>query len=361
VIDSPHLPIRPIQQYRGRKLTIAFIIALALGIGLAYMVDMFDNTIQGEDDITNRFNLPVYGSIPVLDIRGYRARTNPSETGSVEEERAHSHAPLRGDGAVDFTLLDNHSESSPAAEAYRSIKTAIMFTARDRQRNTFVISSAIAGEGKSLTTYNLGVSFAQGGSRVLIVDSDLRRSSQHKLFDIQRTPGLADYLFEEASLDEIVHTKKILNLSVIPAGRRVNNPADLLSSKRMHQFIGDISPNYDIVLLDSPPTTPCMDSRTLANITGGMIFIVRTEMTKLNVLDLSFNLSRRVAADILGVIVNHASFKYGYGYYYLYQRYNPYGYSGYQYYYHYYHDADSDKEVKRRRRRSGVSSSEPIA
>ncbi len=347
VIDEPRIPNKPIPQNRGQKLAAAFLIALVLGFGLAYMVDLFDNTVQGEIDIASKFNLPVYGSIPVLNLRGLRTRQHKQML-----------LPAEGNGQVNSTLLSFHSESSPVSEAYRSIRTSVLFTARERQQKAFVISSAVAGEGKSLTTYNLGVSFAQGGTKTLIVDADLRRASLHKMVGIDRTPGITDYLFGNINVDDIiVPDGNVENLYLIPAGAKANNPADLLSSHKMRQFMDEISPLFEIILFDTPPVTPCMDSRNLANLVGGMIYIVRAELTKLNVLEHSLSLLNRVNVEVHGVIVNYASFRYGYGYYYLYHRYHSYGYysGGYHYYYYsYYQDSeekDEDEQVKKRKRK----------
>jgi len=354
IIDEPRVPDLPIPQHRGRKLAAVFILAILIGFGMAYIVDIFDNTVQGEVDIISKFNLPVFGSVPVLNLRSYRIRRQGTMPLLSEG----------GNGQTEVTLLSYHSESSPVAEAYRSIRTAILFSARERQQKSFVISSAVAGEGKSLTTFNLGVSFAQGGTRTLVVDADLRRSSLHKLTGLDRSPGLTDYLYGNVNLDEILLPCSVENLTLIPAGIKATNPADLLASHKMRQFLDEISPLYDIILFDTPPVTPCMDSRNLANLVGGMIYIVRAEMTKLNILEHSFSLANRVSVDILGVIVNYASFRYGYGYYYLYHRYHSYGYysGGYHYYYYsYYQDSESSEKPEKKKKKVKSTESDTMA
>ncbi|NQT34033.1 polysaccharide biosynthesis tyrosine autokinase [bacterium] len=354
IIDEPRVPDLPIPQHRGRKLAAVFILAILIGFGMAYIVDIFDNTVQGEVDIISKFNLPVFGSVPVLNLRSYRIRRQGTMPLLSEG----------GNGQTEVTLLSYHSESSSVAEAYRSIRTAILFSARERQQKSFVISSAVAGEGKSLTTFNLGVSFAQGGTRTLVVDADLRRSSLHKLTGLDRSPGLTDYLYGNVNLDEILLPCSVENLTLIPAGIKATNPADLLASHKMRQFLDEISPLYDIILFDTPPVTPCMDSRNLANLVGGMIYIVRAEMTKLNILEHSFSLANRVSVDILGVIVNYASFRYGYGYYYLYHRYHSYGYysGGYHYYYYsYYQDSESSEKPEKKKKKVKSTESDTMA
>ncbi len=347
VIDQPSLPIKPVPQRKGVKLAIALLVALFIGVGLVYVIDIFDNTIQNEKEVQTRFNLPVYGSLPVLTaarmFSRHRSKRSSHTSGSGSADN---------DGLVNITQLDYYSESSPVAEAYRSIKTAILFTAREKQIKTFVISSPIAGDGKTLTSYNLSVSFAQGGYKTLVVDADLRRSSQHKLFRQERAPGLTDRLLDGVSTSQVIRSHPtISNLYVITAGKKVSNPAELLSSNAMRELIEEISPSFDIILFDTPPITPCMDSRYLGMMTGGLILVVRAEATKVNVIEHSLNLCKRVNLEISGVIVNHASFRYGYGYYYVYQRNNPYGYyySGYQYYYT--TDAETGENISKKRRK----------
>jgi len=345
ILDKPNLPDKPISQRRALKLSVALLFALFAGFGLAYVMDLFDNSVQNEKEIQTRFNLPVYGSVPVLSAARAFSRRR-SRRGRHSSQRADNN------GLVNITQLDYYSESSPVAEAYRSIKTAILFTARDKQKKVFILSSPIAGDGKSLTSYNLCISLAQGGHRTLLIDADLRRSNQHKLFAVERSPGLTDRLLGDASTKEVIRPHSSLgNFFVITAGKKISNPAELLSSHTMKEFIDEISPAFDIILVDTPPITPCMDSRHLGILSGGLILIVRAESTKLNVIEHSVNLCKRVDVEILGVIVNHASFRYGYGYYYVYQRNNPYGYyySGYQYYYT--TDSESGEKVRKKRRK----------
>lgn len=351
VIDYPSEPTSPVSQRREMKTLAIILIAVFVGIAGSYFIDRFDNTIQGEADLQNRFNLPIYGSIPVLDVETNRRARHRSSR--------HDHKPTPMGGG-DVKRLNFYPESSPIAEAYHSIKTAIEFTKRDKGAKSFVITSPVASDGKSLTTYNLGVSFAHGGMKVIIIDADLRRASQHKLLETSRTPGLADILHGNSDLDKCVVPSSTSGLFFLPAGSHVSNPATLLSSNLVREFLNVVEQQYDLVLIDTPPITPCMDSRHLALMTGGgLILVVRAEKTKINILEHSLNLLGRANVEILGVIINHTSLRYGYGYYYMYQYYNPYGYyySGYYYYYH--QDAETGEKVKKKHRKKRSEKSEP--
>lgn len=343
VLDYPAIPDGPVSQRRGFKTLMAIFASVIIGLLLSFGIDRFDNTVQGEADLQSRFNLPIYGSIPVLD-----AETNKkARRYSKRKDNSKEDMP-----SADAKRLNFYSESSPIAESYHSIKTAVEFTKRDRGSKSFVITSPVASDGKSLTSYNLGVSFAHGGARVLLIDADLRRASQHKLFECPRTPGFTDFLNEKNTFEECLVKSTTEGLFFLPAGSHVSNPAALLSSHLVREFLDDVEQKFDLVLIDTPPITPCMDSRHLALLVGGgLILVVRAEKTKINILEHSINLLYRANVEILGVIVNHASFRYGYGYYYMYQYYNPYGYyySGYYYYYHQ-NEETGDKEKKKRKR-----------
>jgi len=350
VIDNPTLPKAPISQRRLLKLLAAIFGGLGLGFMISYFVDMLDNTVQGENEIQSRFGLAVLGSVPVLETSGSTMGRHSKSKGRHSSQSSKPVSDVKGE--VNMKQLDQHPEASPISEAYRAIKTSVLFTGRDRGKKTFVLTSPVASDGKSLTTYNIGVSAAQAGLRVLIMDADLRRASQHKLFKCDRSPGLSDCLLGTINILQGAFQSNTTNLHLLPAGTRVSNPGELVSSHTMRQLIEEAEKLYDIVLIDTPPITPCMDSRHLALMVGGMIMVVRAERTKLNVLEHCINLCRRVNVEILGVIVNHATFRYGYGYYYLYQRYNPYGYyySGYQYYYS--QDPESGDKVRKKRRKT---------
>jgi tyrosine-protein kinase Etk/Wzc len=180
----------------------------------------------------------------------------------------------------------------------------------------------------------LGISFAQGGKKTLILDADLRRAVQHRYFELDRKPGLTNYLLhEEASLSEIIHSTGIPNLSLITSGSFPPNPAELLASQAMKRLLNELRTMFDIVLIDSPPVTVCSDPLILGEITDGIIVIAKTESTQLRGLAHAVNMIRRLHIEIMGVVLNQAEMRYGWTYYYIYRRYRPYSYYGYSYTY----------------------------
>ena len=337
VIDKPRIPNAPIPRKRMTKLILGILGALGLGVVICIVIDSFDDSVKDENDI-QQMGLPVFGTIPVL--------THPKDTSKTLTQII-----KRDDNSNDkIKLLTAYSEKSPVAEVYRSLKTSLSFIAKDKSKKIFVISSPSSAEGKSLSTANLAISFAQGGYKTLILDCDLRRAIQHKYFELERKPGLSNYLFDEVSLLEIIKKTTLPNLDLITAGSSPPNPAELVASGKMASFLQEIRSQYDIILIDTPPIMACVDSRVLAQKADGMILIVKVESTSAKAVIHAVNLANRLDVKILGVILNQTEMRYGYGYYYAYRYYNPYSYyySGYNYYYQ--EDEITGEKVKKRRK-----------
>ncbi len=336
VIDKPRLPKYPVPRKRSMKLIMGIIGALGLGIIICVIIDRFDDSVKDENEI-QQLGLPVFGTIPLI-----------TQSKSASESFLQMIKKDGDPGKEEIRLLTSHSEKSPVAEAYRSLKTSLSFIATDKSKKIFVISSPGSSEGKSLTTANLAISFAQGGSNTLIIDCDLRRATQHKYFEMERKPGLTNYLYSEVPLQDIIKKTPLPNLHLITAGSSPPNPAELAASGKMASFLKEIRSEYDIILIDTPPIMACVDSRVLAGRGDGMILIAKVESTSYKAVLHAVNLSRRLNVEILGVILNQTEMRYGYGYYYAYRYYNPYSYyySGYSYYYQ--EDEATGERVKKR-------------
>lgn len=333
VIDEPTMPEKPIGTSKGRKLMAGLLMALALGVGLCAFVDYLDNTVKEENDVRRTLGLPVFGTIPLLtpeqtDWSGTKRQPNP---------RASSNR--NGD-----LLLTNFPSKSRAAEAYRALKISLQFEAQDKGLKCFVISSPAAVEGKSLTTSNLGISFAQSDLKTLLIDGDLRRSILHRYFGLERKPGLTDYLYQEASWEEVVRDTGIPNLTVLPAGSSSPNPAELLASQRMKRLMADLRDKYDLILVDSPPIMVCADSLVLGSQSDGMLLVAKIESTNLAALQHAADSIRRLDVKIIGVILNQAGLRFGLPYYYAYRYYKPYSYYGAYGYRYDYRDRTDDGE-----------------
>ncbi|MBC8465972.1 polysaccharide biosynthesis tyrosine autokinase [bacterium] len=354
VIDAPRLPNLPIARKRMQKLIIGILAALGLGVVASVILDRFDNTIKDENDIHRSYDFTVFGTIPAIDDDRYQGLRYDKYSRKRDDKFKIDIKQDGADSKGNEKLLFNYSEKSPIAEAYRSLKINLQFLATDKAKKMFVISSPSASEGKSMTTSNLGISFARGGARTLIIDCDLRKSVQHKHFDVKKKPGLTNYLYGEVELKDIIRDIDVDHLSVIPAGASPSNPAGLLASEKMHTLLDELRSQFDFILIDTPPILVCSDSRIIAEYVDGMIVIAKVESTNIKALDHSIQLTKHLNIDILGIILNQVEFRFGRAYYYTYRYYKPYSYySGYYYKRAYYDYTEGEEGEKVRVPRSG--------
>jgi capsular exopolysaccharide synthesis family protein len=212
--------------------------------------------------------------------------------------------------------------TSPHAEAYRTLRTAIQFLSIDEPKHVFGITSSVPDEGKTTTVANLAVSFARAGQRVIVVSCDLRRPKLHVFFGDTGRTGLTSVLLGDASLNEAVHpVENEPRLRVMPSGPLAPNPAEILSLDKVRQVIDALADNSDILLLDCPPVLPVTDALLLSRLVDGMLIVTSAKTTSKRDLRRSFDLLDQVHARVLGTIINRvpvdggAAYGYGYGYY----------------------------------------------
>ena len=217
-------------------------------------------------------------------------------------------------------LIADTTPKSAAAEAYRTLRTNIQFAGLDRPCRTIVITSATPSEGKTTTSANFGVVCAQAGSRVCLVDADLRKPSLHRFFGTDNQRGLTTALLEGKSLADVAVPTRVSGLSLVVSGPLAPNHAELSASKRMHDLLEAATHDFDLILCDTPPVFAVSDAVALAAQCDGVILVVRAS-------DVSTAAVRRAAAQIeavkgrmLGVVLNRVNMRRD-GYYAEYHRY----------------------------------------
>lgn len=222
-------------------------------------------------------------------------------------------------------LIAASDPRSAASEAYRTIRTNIQFAGLDQPCRNIVITSGTAGEGKTTSVANFGVVCAQAGSRVCLIDSDLRRPALHRLFDLENDRGLTTALVEELPVTEVARPTRIPNLWLLPSGVLPPNPAELVGSRRMRELLEAASSAFDLVVCDSPPVIAVSDGVALAAQCDGVILVVRAGTVSHEVLRRVTEQIEAVKGKILGVLLNSVDLSrdgYYYSYYRHYQTYN---------------------------------------
>jgi len=331
VVDPAEIPERPVKPRVILNLALGIILGLGLGIGLAFFQEYLDVTIKNPDEVERLVRLPSLGVIPVFSLNGAGKAAEETRLSVVPR---HHHMPTAP--AI---------QTDPAAvEAFRSLRTSVLLSANPVPR-MLLVTSALPGEGKTTTTVNLGATLASLGSRVLIVDCDMRRPACHRSVGVKNSPGFVQCLTGQAELrDTILPVPGVANLSVIPCGPVPPNPAEVLSSPLAGELLRTLRGEFEYVLLDSPPLLSVADARILSTLSDAVVLVVRAYETPYDVVRRARALLYAAGARILGVALNDVDFRregYGYGYMGYYHRY------GYGYGYGYGEKAAPDSEAHR--------------
>ena len=305
LVDSARLPLVRSSPRLFHKAILALMLGLLAAVGLAFFLEYLDRRIKTPQELEEGLGLPIYATIPAF--RSVRRR----------ERRG-----LRG------ALVVHKKPNSLLAEAYRSLRANIRFADADREVRVLAITSALPQEGKTVTTLNLATTMAQSGNSVIVVDADLRRPATHTHLGGEQSPGLTDVLSGKP-WREVVRETEIPNLSVIPAGQRVNNPGALLDSKRLQALLGELRENFDNVLFDVPPILAVSDAAVFFRKLDGVLLLVQYHRARIEVVEGARDQVARMGGRLLGVIFNaydaRRSSQSGYGRYGYGDRYSAYG------------------------------------
>ncbi|MDW8267998.1 MAG: polysaccharide biosynthesis tyrosine autokinase [Anaerolineae bacterium] len=298
VIEPAVLPTEPVGPNKVAIILLAAAIGFALAAGTAYLLEYLDDTLKNPDDIRQITNLITLGAVPHLG----RAISSYEELIATNEGR------------------------SPGAEAFRVLRTNLQFAGIDRPLRTLLVSSPAPHEGKSLVVANLAVAFAQIGQRVIVVDTDLHRPRQHRLFGLPNNAGLTTALLTaQPATDGLLQETKVEGLRVLTSGPLPPNPAELLGSARMRELVQALSAQADIVLFDSPPVTALADAAILGSQMDGVLLVISAGQTRREMARRTMAALERVRARVVGAVLNRLPAQgAGYGYYYYYDHHGYY-------------------------------------
>ena len=328
VITHPRVPVTPARPRKKLAVGLAVVVGLLLGAGLCFFVDYLDTTIKTKEDVEEILGVPTIGYVPSL------RKSDLDKTDG------------NGQRAVELAALEK--PRSAVAEAFRSIRTALAFSATDGALKRLLVTSSSPKEGKTMVSMNVAMALAQAGKRVLLVGADMRKPRLHKVFQVPGRPGLSNLLAGEGvsnARDAIRPVPGIENLSLLPSGPTPPSPADLLGSERMEELLDELSQEFDVLVLDTPPALNVTDAVVLCQYVPGVILVIRSFTTQRKLAQRATELLARAQGKMVGVILNnvdvHRAGYYPYSSYYYYQN----------YYYHY-GDETSEKPRKRRRHRA---------
>lgn len=315
IVDVARVPTYPTKPNIPRNIALGFIFGLLAGFGLVFVRDSMDVTIRDGEQATAITSLPELGIIP-LDGES-TART--AVAGNVA-------LALRTKGKVEPVLVAR--PKSQLSECYRALRTSILLSSAGEPPKVLLVTSPLPQEGKSMTSMNVAVALAQKGSRVLVIDADMRRPSLHNVLGQRPKGGLSSVLSGTELLDNcVVSVPQVPTLTLLPAGPIPPQPAELLGSSRMRDLIARWREEYDHVVIDSPPCLSVTDAVLLSVMVDRVVLVIRAGQTTKTALKRTRDLLGQVNANVLGVVLNAMDLRAG-SYYYQYSYYYSGKYSG---------------------------------
>lgn len=309
IVYPATVPVSPVSPRKVRNILLGAGLGLALSLVLALALENLDTTITTPEEVEQFLGTSNLAIIPHLEF----ASGNP-ETISPE-------------------LIVHHDSQPQAAEYYRVLRTSILFSLPEQGSFVLLVTSSLPGEGKTLTVANLAAAMAKTERDILLVDSDLRRPALHQVFEVNKEPGLSNFLMGE--IDELpVLRTQVDHLFLIPSGVIPPNPSELIGSKRMPEFLARARERYSRVILDSPPLMSLTDSSLLATQADGVLLVVKADLVPRKAAQQARDKLLEVKANLLGVVLNDVSLERDSYYYNYYRRYK-------------YHQRDEDQPTAR--------------
>jgi len=309
-------PSSPDGPKRARNIFIALLASLGAGIGLAFLLDYLDDSVRTSDDVSRALGLPTLAMIPHhginekkrLSIRGIAGESNGKNT------------------AASTALITLEERHSPMAEAYRHLRTSLLFSSAGKPPQSILVTSSQPSEGKTTTAINTAITLAQADADVVLIDCDLRRPRMHSHFGLSNTQGLTNYLSGEKSTENLIKAAPGLpHLKIITSGPIPPNPAELLSSNEMRNLLQFLRGRFKHIIIDSPPAISFTDAAILSTQVDGVVLIAMAGKSSMHLMRQFRTRISALGARIYGVVLNGITSEsveydyYGTGYYHYYQ------------------------------------------
>ncbi|HOQ38592.1 MAG TPA: polysaccharide biosynthesis tyrosine autokinase [Acetivibrio sp.] len=308
IIDIAEIPDVPISPSTKKNVAVSAFLGLLLGAALIFLLEFIDHTFKKPEEVERHLGLNVIGTIPEFE-GGKRGKKKAKDQKVLEQQYLKN-------------LIAHNNPKAPATEAFRELRTNLYYTSVDKELKTLVVTSPTLGDGKTVTAVNLAVTLARLGKKVLIIDADMRKPKVHYYFGIKNKTGLTNILTEQNEDYKVKITQKddIQNLYIITCGPVPPNPAEMLSSNKMKNLLDKLKDEYDLIIVDTPPVAQVTDAAIVAGITDGVLLVLASRQTRIEMAKRAKKLLNSVNANIIGTVLTKIeNRRTGYYYYYKYE------------------------------------------
>jgi capsular exopolysaccharide synthesis family protein len=314
VIDQAIPPVKPVRPRKALSLLLSAMLGLTGGVGLAFVVEHYNNTLRTTQEVERYLRLPNLGIIPDFVSSAWRSSPS-SQPASSDARRLDGFATQAG-----FVLA--HDPFSITTEAYRMLRTTLLLAPAETPPKTLLFTSGIHGEGKTVTAVNTAAILAQLGVRVLVIDADLRCSACHTVLGIENKAGLTEVLAGRWDPSDVIRPTVSDHLFVLSGGSVPTNPTELVGSKQMRAVLASLQEQYDYILIDSPPVMLTSDAMLLSTMVDGVVLVANAQRTPKQVVRAARTRLSCARAKILGVVLNQLHLR-NREYAYYYRKYAP--------------------------------------
>jgi len=297
VVDPPTLPTSPSSRNIIQNALVGGMIGFVLSLMVSLLLEIFDQNVKNQDDLSKRYHLPILGAIPKFNVIMKRKYVLKKTIFTDLLQNKVKRNDITKNKDTEFVIK----------EAYKSLRSNLNFTLRYDGCKKILISSPVPEDGKSTTIINIGISIAQTGAKVLLMDCDLRKGILHHLFNVKFKPGVSDALSSTMDVKNAIYKTSYENLSIMPMGTIPPNPSELLASIQMEALLNKLNEEYEYILIDSPPVKVVSDALNLVKMVDGVLIVVREGVTSHPCISSSLIKYQFLNTNILGFVLNGIS------------------------------------------------------
>jgi capsular exopolysaccharide synthesis family protein len=301
IMQRAELPLSPSSPNTFYNLILSAVLGLLLAVGAGFFLEYMDTSVNTPQQVWAAVSLATLGAVPQL--KPFAKRYNAPFSSNGRSQQLLSLGKSRESSAKELVVARDEL-SAIAAESYRIIRASILFSQAERPPQVILLTSPCADEGKTVTTLNLGITLAQSGRRILVIDGDIRKGRCHQLVNINPQEGVTNVVTGQATLAQCIRTTAIPRLYLLPRGASAPNPAELLMSQKMREVLDELRSQFDFIVIDSPPVIAVSDATVLSTICDGVVLVFHGQKTTRPSAQRAVERLDRVGAPMLGVILN---------------------------------------------------------